>query len=379
MKYDLIVKNGHVVDPAAGWDLTGSIGFKNGLSEGLVPADAEASEVVDAEGYYVFPGFIDYHAHLSYGGSAFGVCPDLLIPQGVTTAADAGTPGCANFEGYYRDVVCRSLLRVKTFISICPIGQPGDGVTDMYDPALFHEEKLTRLFRDYPDQLVGIKLRIGAEVLEGRGLEPLKRAQEIAKHIGVPIVVHTSNPPEPMAKCLEIFEKGDVCCHVYHGKGENIAIDGNGHVHEGLWKARERGVLFDVANGKTNYNHEVAEACIREGFLPDIISSDNCRGMVFNYGGYCPSLPYAISKFLWLGMSMTEVIRCVTEVPARELKLPKAGTLKKGSYGDLAMCRIVSAKPVYLDNFGHERIGDRLLVPMMTVKDGEILYRNIEV
>ena len=63
-KIDLIIKNGHILDPAAGIDALGSIGIHDGLSLGPVPEDTPANVTVDAAGCYVFPGLVDFHTHI---------------------------------------------------------------------------------------------------------------------------------------------------------------------------------------------------------------------------------------------------------------------------------------------------------------------------
>ena len=93
MIYDLIIKNGHVVDPAAGIDTVGNVGFFNGLSCGLVPDDAQApaTRVIDASGLYVFPGLVDFHTHVARRISSICLDPDWFLADGVTACADAGS------------------------------------------------------------------------------------------------------------------------------------------------------------------------------------------------------------------------------------------------------------------------------------------------
>ena len=123
-KIDLIIKNGHILDPAAGIDALGRIGIHDGLSLGPVPEDTPANVTVDAAGCYVFPGLVDFHTHIFYRGSGICVPPECLIPMGVTTAADAGSAGCANFRTFYSDIVAHSLVRIRSFLNVCSIGQP---------------------------------------------------------------------------------------------------------------------------------------------------------------------------------------------------------------------------------------------------------------
>ena len=118
MKLDILIKNGHVVDPASGVDEIRDIGIADAH---IVSADTdgiEAGEIIDAKGYYVLPGLIDFHTHLYYGGSSFGVNPNLLFASGVTGAVDGGTAGCAGFEAFYRQSQLLSQLPLKFMLHI---------------------------------------------------------------------------------------------------------------------------------------------------------------------------------------------------------------------------------------------------------------------
>ena len=62
-KYDLVIQNGHIVDPDSGWDGLGNIGITNGKIAAISKDSLDGTRVIDAKGQYVAPGFIDLHAH----------------------------------------------------------------------------------------------------------------------------------------------------------------------------------------------------------------------------------------------------------------------------------------------------------------------------
>lgn len=66
--YDLLVKNGKIVTSDGVTE--GAVAVKNGVIAGVLGADtdAEAGQVIDAHGNYIFPGAIDTHAHLNDPG-----------------------------------------------------------------------------------------------------------------------------------------------------------------------------------------------------------------------------------------------------------------------------------------------------------------------
>jgi dihydroorotase len=60
---NLIIKNGHIVDPGQGTDRTGDIFISNGkIAEPFT--EGPDTTVIDADGMVVSPGFIDLHCHL---------------------------------------------------------------------------------------------------------------------------------------------------------------------------------------------------------------------------------------------------------------------------------------------------------------------------
>ena len=70
-KYDLLLKGGHVIDPANGLDAKMDIAVSLGKIAAVekdIPADC-AGKVVDVSGLYVTPGLIDIHYHIGHGGA----------------------------------------------------------------------------------------------------------------------------------------------------------------------------------------------------------------------------------------------------------------------------------------------------------------------
>ncbi|MEN1967915.1 allantoinase AllB [Lentibacillus sp. N15] len=101
MQYDLIIKNGEIVTP--GNTFSEDIGISDGkiISVGNLKG-AKASEVYDAKGNYIFPGFIDEHvhsrdpglthkedfAHLTRSAAAGGVTTVIEMPNTVPPVSD---------------------------------------------------------------------------------------------------------------------------------------------------------------------------------------------------------------------------------------------------------------------------------------------------
>ncbi|HJL96048.1 MAG: hypothetical protein CMD53_01830 [Gammaproteobacteria bacterium] len=85
MEYDLLIKNGNIADGTGGNSFEGSIAVKDGLIKEIGAIDADAKDVIDAEGMTVSPGFVDIHTHLD---AQIGWDHELrpVSQHGVTTA-----------------------------------------------------------------------------------------------------------------------------------------------------------------------------------------------------------------------------------------------------------------------------------------------------
>ena len=71
--FDLVIKNGEIIDGTGKQGFVGDIGIKDGKIKAIGKLDAQDRPTIDAEGLVVSPGFIDIHSHsdftlLSTGG-----------------------------------------------------------------------------------------------------------------------------------------------------------------------------------------------------------------------------------------------------------------------------------------------------------------------
>jgi len=64
MAYDLVVKNGTVVDGSGGARYRADVGVKDGRIAAIGRIDDKAAQTIDADGLVVSPGFVDGHTHM---------------------------------------------------------------------------------------------------------------------------------------------------------------------------------------------------------------------------------------------------------------------------------------------------------------------------
>ena len=81
---DTVIKNGRIVDGTGNPWFYGTIGLKNGIVVSVGQTVGEAYEVIDAQGNFVAPGFIDGHCHSDLMILDFPES-EIKMQQGVTT------------------------------------------------------------------------------------------------------------------------------------------------------------------------------------------------------------------------------------------------------------------------------------------------------
>lgn len=373
--HDFLIRGGHVIDPARGVDDIRDVAVKNGKI--VEAAGEDAANVIDATGTYVMPGLIDAHAHSYYAGSGLGVQPDFQVSTGVTTVLDAGTAGWSNYPAFHNTTVVNSRVKVKALIGYNNSGQIELGYMENYHRDSIQVEKIRRVLEHYKGEVLGLKLRFQQEVVGEDGLHYLEEMIAVANEVGCPVTVHTTNPPVPASVIANLLRPGDIYCHCFQGRS-NLIVNENGDIYPEILKARERGVLFDAANGTGNFAFRAAVPALKAGFLPDIISADNASNS-YGLDLYAKNLPFVMSKYLTLGMSLYDVVRCTTENPAKVLKMEgKIGTLKPGACADVAIMKLVHKKQVFWDSVKNPTTaieGDVILVPQMTLLDGDVAFR----
>ena len=377
MKVDTLILGGRLFDPAKGIDRIGDLAINEGKIVSIENERPTADIVIDAKDLYVMPGFIDLHTHLFSTGSGFGANADLLFPGGTTTAVDMGSAGCANFEAMLQSSLATRQMRSFAFLNVSPVGQTGYTVNEPLTDGVLRQPKTKELIKKYPDIIRGLKVRVSKQIVGELGIHPLVTSLELAEENNLPLCVHTTNPPVGQDEIAGMLREGDLFSHVYHGTGNTI-LDENGKVLPGMWEAKNRGVLFDVGNGRVNFDFDVAKAAIEQGFFPDTITTD-ATPKTLNTSSAMKNLPFTLSKFMAMGMSLQQVIATVTGTPAKILgQEGTIGTLAPGAYADVTIVKCIDKEVVFQDSKGNKLTGYQLLVPYVTIANGSITYCRTE-
>ena len=375
-KFDLLLRGGHVIDPRNRISAVRDVAIAGGkiaeVAAKLNPADA--LKTVDVSGLHVTPGLIDIHVHVyagtgernSYAGDN-SLYPDgHTFRVGVTTVADAGCAGWRNFEDFKERVIDRSRTRVLAFLNIVGNGMRGGRFEQ--DLADMEAKPTAEMARRHPGVIVGIK----TAHYSGPEWAPVERAVEAGTVADVPVMVDfgSNRPERPLSELVtKKLRPGDIYTHVYSGlRGEQ---DPNGRVNAALLEGRKRGVIFDVGHGGGSFLWRIAVPAIKEGFLPDSISTDLHTGSM-NAG--MKNMLNVMDKFLAMGLSLDDVIARSTWNPARQIKQDSLGHLSVGAAADVAVLRLERGRFGLADMYGARMESSQRLMCELTVRDGRVVY-----
>ncbi|MGA7755139.1 MAG: amidohydrolase/deacetylase family metallohydrolase [Candidatus Sulfotelmatobacter sp.] len=384
-RYDLLLKGGHVIDPANQIDDVRDVAVFQGKIAAVekdIPAD-QAGKVVDVSKLLVTPGLIDIHYHVGHGGAPLdwftpearahalplGIPADMALQSGVTTIVDAGTAGAETFLQEKEEVIDRAKVRVLAFLNIVGNGMGGglEQSLDEMDPKLC-AATITR----YRDIIVGVKTAHYWTKepwdAEHSPWAAVDRAIECATLANVPVMYDFWPRPERTYEdLLKKMRPGDIHTHVFAQQFPIILADGK--INPALAEARARGVIFDVGHGAGSFWFRNAVPAQRQGFIPDSMSTD------LHTGDYnVVSMTVVMSKFLAMGVPLDDIIRRSTVNPATEIHRPELGTLAVGKDADIAVLELSKGHFSYIDCGVARFDGNAKLTARMTIRSGRILY-----
>jgi len=385
-QYDLLLKGGHVIDPANHIDEVMDVAVAGGKIAAVakdIPA-ASAGKVVDATGLYVTPGLIDIHVHITTGGAPlnwfdptarshiepYAIPANLPLTSGVTTIVDAGTAGAESFLKEKESVMDHAETRVLAFLNIVANGMSG-GLEQSVDE--MDVKRCADTINKYPDLIVGVKT---AHYWTDKPWDP-EHQPWVAVDRAIACAAATNRPvmydfwPRPDRTYADLILKkarpGDIHTHVFAQQFPIILPDGK--LNPIMLEARQRGVFFDVGHGAGSFWFRNAVPAVKQGFLPDSISTDL---HIENYT--ILSYDNVLSKFASMGVPLADLIKRATVNPAHEIHRPELGTLSVGRDADIAVLQVDHGKFGFIDCGWARMDGDTNITARMTVRAGRIVF-----
>lgn len=375
-----LVRGGTVHDGTGGPARKVDVRIANGLIAEVGPNLASRGEqVIDAAGLIVAPGLIDLHVHVFSGIGLYSVDPfEAGLRTGVTTMLDTGTAGALTYANMARFIMPAAREDVFALLNIsmigCIQGHPDfpPFMGDLNDGRHADVRSAVECVNRWPERLVGMKVRLTSGLAnfdEKNEWAGFHGVFEAAEQTSRPCMIHHAASKIPTEAVLKALRPGDTYTHLYNPHPDHC-FDQHGAPLDALLEARSRGVIFDVGHGVGAFAWRVAEpACQKYGFWPDTISTDLHH---FNLRGPVVDLPTTMSKFLYLGMPLEQVIRATTSAPAAALRMEeRLGTLRAGLQADVVLLRHERGDFPLEDAEGQVRHSPERVVPVSVCKRGE--------
>ena len=373
--YDLLIKGGTVIDPSQSLNGPNDVAVQDGLIARIAPsiASEEATRVVDVRGKMVVPGLIDLHTHVYDGVNGNGVEADLGgVRAGVTTMVDAGSSGCDTFGGFPTHIIPDNATEIICFLHICRTGLAT--TPDIFSPSSIDLDKTIQVASENRHIIAGIKARMVSPALEIMGMEMPRLAKRAATEAGIKLMVHIGDTekrydPNVIRQLLPILEQGDIVTHLFTANPGGV-LDGEGHVVPEAMEAKDRGVWMDTAHGRSNFSFDVGQRVVDQGLVPHCISTDlTLPGRVRTVH----SMTEMMTRFLTMGFTLEQVITMSTLNPAMAVGVDdRLGTLAVGRQADISVLDMEEGDWVLHDVVGGTRRTDKAVVPVLTVKKGEV-------
>lgn len=379
---DLLINDGHVIDPKNGIDSVMDVGIAGDTIAVVAPdvAPSRADRVVDASGLYVTPGLIDMHGHVFHGteddaylsNSYSALKPDAhTFRSGTTTIVDVGGPGWRNIRQFINQTVAHSQTRVLAFINIVGAGMKGLPEQNLHDM----DPRMTAMAAEqFDDVVVGVKLAH----YRGHDWTPTERTVEAGERAGIPVMIDFGGASPPLSIETLFFEylrPGDIFTHAYALLGQQeqrqSVVDEQHELRPFVRDAQERGIKFGLGHGGGSFDYDAAVPATQAGLWPDAISTDLHTGSM-NAG--MKSMTNVMSKMMELGMGLEEVIAASTWQPAQIIQRPELGNLDVGAPADVAVLDLQEGTFGFVDVDGDRREGTQKLVAALTIRAGDVVW-----
>ncbi|MNC13809.1 dihydroorotase [compost metagenome] len=361
--FDLLLRRARLTD-----DTLIDIAIQDGKIAAVGDITGSAHRTVELNGEtYVSAGWIDSHVHCYPNSPIYFDEPDSVgIATGVTSVVDAGSTGADDVDDFYA-ITRQAATEVYALLNISRVGLIAQN--ELADMNNIDAGAVQQAVARHPDFIVGLKARMSSSVVGDNGITPLERGKAMQKANGdLPLMVHIGNNPPNLDEIADLLSSGDIITHCYNGKPNRI-LTPTGELRASVTRALKRGVRLDVGHGTASFSFEVAKRAIALGILPHTISSDiYCRNRL---NGPVGSLASVMSKFLAIGLSLPQVIDCVTAHAADGLHLARKGRIQPGLDADLTLFTIKRQPTLLVDAENDSLQAEHILVPLAAIRAGK--------
>jgi dihydroorotase len=422
----LLIKNGHVVDPANGRDEPLDVYIRNGIIKEVGKrVRAKADETLDAKGLYVVPGLIDMHAHLREPGRE----DEETIASGTRAAAAGGFTSVCVMPN--TTPVIDSQTGIKYIINRAQT----EGVVNVYPIAAITKNRQGEEINEFGDLITHGAIAFSDDGLPVMNSDIMRRALEYTAMFGVPILDHcedlnlseggvinegytstilglkgipSSAESTVVARDIELAEFTGGRVHICHvstkpsidlirlakSQGIRITAEVTPH-HLTLTEESVRQMNF---NTNTKVKPPLCSETDRQSLVNallsgtiDVIATDHAphtniekdkvyTEAPFGLIGLETAIPVLLTELVHPGIiPLALMIEKMTISPARILKLER-GTLSAGSPADVTLISpnkqwIISAKRFFSKSANSPFLGKRVKGAVEgTIVGGQLIY-----
>ena len=404
MQYDLLLRGGRVIDPAANIDGQYDVAIKDGkiaaVQQNIVPSAAK--QVTDVSGKLVLPGLIDTHGHIfQHVTGRFGLDADLAgVHSGVTTLIDQGGPSCMTLPAFREYVVNAKKSNVLAFLSAYLVGgMEGHYYASLYKPDCVDVDATVRAAKENSDIVRGFKAHAEIGGFARWGLEVMKLSAQIGTLADLPLYIHFgqlwplpesgtngADPDSILTDVVKLLRAGDILAHPF-SKHTGSFVDKHGRLHPVVKEALAKGLKVDVGHG-SHFSFDSARRVVDAGVIPDTLGADmhgyntrvpKPRGTPDShpdtdhmfFGTQRFSLVSAMTSMLAIGFKLEQVVPMVTSNCAKMVGMTDTlGTLKPGLVADVSVLNDERGVWTLEDNEGHKVKTERMLTPAFCLRKG---------
>ena len=200
-----------------------------------------------------------------------------VLPRGTTTMLSQGDAGAAVWDAYYEDIVAPARARILMAISPAVQGESEHRTVFGRLEDVDTDACVQAIERGGP-HIWGISINASPPCTgDTDPREVMRRTLDAAERSGKPLLFGARIEADewPLSDQLDLLRCGDVVTYCFRDSVQSVVS--GGRVIDAAWRARERGVLFDIGHGMASFDFDVAEAALSDGFPPDTISTDFYR------------------------------------------------------------------------------------------------------
>lgn len=247
--YDLVIKNGILVDPEKGTISRNNVGISGNKIVKVTSDEIDGESEIDVGGRVVCPGFIDVHSHLD-GCMETG---KLSALQGITTSI-GGNCGISpvNMKGFFDSQDEKGFIINQAELIGAVSLREAVGITDPYTSA--NKEQIDKmsefLAKAFEEGAMGLSL--GIEYCPGCSFEEMLTLSQLASKYDRIIAIHTNvGGPNNLYSLIQVIDLAKatgahfLVSHFVYQYGTGIMTE----ALELVDKARDEGIKISVDSG----------------------------------------------------------------------------------------------------------------------------------